>query len=105
MVYNAHLKIKNKLLGPVLPRDKNQTKILFDTISGENSDKIPLIDQVLKSSISVKTSDGSFVNHPIYTLVAREGIGQSPSSVDSTYVSYEGLLLNKSSFAGISYFE
>ena len=76
----------------------NQTKILFDTISGENSDKIPLIDQVLKSSISVKTSDGSFVNHPIYTLVAREGIGQSPSSVDSTYVSYEGLLLNKSSF-------
>jgi hypothetical protein len=35
-------------------------------------------------------------NHPIYTLVAREGIGESPSSVDSTYLSYEGLLLNKS---------
>ena len=76
----------------------NQTKILFDTISGVNSDKIPLIDQVIKSKISVKTSDGSFVSHPIYTLVAREGTGQSPSSVDSTYVSYEGLLLNKSSF-------
>jgi hypothetical protein len=76
----------------------NQTKILFDTISGVNSDKIPLIDQVIKSTISVKTSDESFVSHPIYTLVAREGTGQSPSSVDSTYVSYEGLLLNKSSF-------
>ena len=75
-----------------------QTKISFDTISGENSEKKPLINQIKKSTISVKTSDGSFVNHSIYTLVAREGIGQTPSSVDSTYVSYEGLLLNKLSF-------
>ncbi len=75
-----------------------QTKITFDTIIGENLEKTPLINQVKKSSISVKTSDGSFVNHSIYTLVAREGTGESPSSVDSTYLTYEGLLLNKFSF-------
>ena len=76
----------------------NQTKIKFDTIANENSNKTPLIDQVNKSTINVRISDGSFINHPIYTLVARQGIGESPSSVDSTYLSYEGLLLNKSIF-------
>ena len=76
----------------------NRTKIKFDTIANENSNKTPLIDQVNKSTINVRISDGSFINHPIYTLVAREGIGESPSSVDSTYLSYEGLLLNKSIF-------
>ena len=74
----------------------NQTKIKFDTIANENSNKTPLIDQVNKSTINVRISDGSFINHTIYTLVARQGIGESPSSVDSTYLSYEGLLLNKS---------
>jgi FKBP-type peptidyl-prolyl cis-trans isomerase len=76
----------------------NQTKIKFDTIANENSSKTPLIEQVNKSTINVRISDGSFINHPIYTLVARQGIGESPSSVDSTYLSYEGLLLNKSIF-------
>ena len=76
----------------------NRTKIKFDTIANENSNKTPLIQQVNKSTINVRISDGSFINHPIYTLVAREGIGESPSSVDSTYLSYEGLLLNKSIF-------
>ena len=76
----------------------NRTKIKFDTIANENSNKTPLIEQVNKSTINVRISDGSFINHPIYTLVAREGIGESPSSVDSTYLSYEGLLLNKSIF-------
>ena len=72
--------------------------IIIDTISGENSSKIPLINQVNKNSIRVKISNGSFVNHDLYYLVAREGIGQSPSSVDSTYLSYEGSLLNGNVF-------
>jgi FKBP-type peptidyl-prolyl cis-trans isomerase FkpA len=70
----------------------------IDTIAGENSSKIPLISQVKKNSIRVKISNGSFVNHDLYYLVAREGIGQSPSSVDSTYLSYEGSLLNGNVF-------
>ena len=72
--------------------------ITIDTISGENSSKIPLINQVNKNSIRVKILNGSFVNHDLYYLVAREGIGQSPSSVDSTYLSYEGSLLNGNVF-------
>ena len=76
----------------------NRTKIKFDTIANENSNKTPLIEQVNKSTINVRISDGSFINHPIYTLVVREGIGESPSSVDSTYLSYECLLLIKSIF-------
>ena len=70
----------------------------IDTIAGENSSKIPLIGQVKKNSIRVKISNGSFVFHDLYYLVAREGIGQSPSSVDSTYLSYEGSLLNGNVF-------
>ena len=72
--------------------------ISIDTLSGENSSKIPLISQVKKNSIRVKISNGSFVNHDLYYLVAREGIGKSPSSVDSTYLSYEGSLLNGNVF-------
>ena len=72
--------------------------IIIDTIRGENSSKIPLINQVKKNSIRVKISNGSFVNHDLYYLVAREGVGQSPSSVDSTYLSYEGSLLNGNVF-------
>ena len=72
--------------------------ITIDTISGENSSKIPLINQVNKNSIRVKILNGSFVNHDLYYLVAREGIGQSPTSVDSTYLSYEGSLLNGNVF-------
>ncbi|MFQ3341362.1 MAG: FKBP-type peptidyl-prolyl cis-trans isomerase FkpA [Flavobacteriaceae bacterium] len=72
--------------------------ISIDTIAGENSSKIPLINQVKKNSIRVKILNGSFVNHNLYYLVAREGIGQSPSSVDSTYLTYEGSLLNGNVF-------
>lgn len=75
-----------------------QPELVFDTLSGANAGKTPLINQVSKSTIRVKISDGSFVNHSMYTLVAREGIGASPTRVDSTYLSYEGLLLNKTSF-------
>ena len=75
-----------------------QPKLQIDTLSGENARKIPLIEQVRKEIIRVKVSDGSIVDHSIYTLIAREGNGTSPSSVDSTYLSYEGILLNKMRF-------
>ena len=46
----------------------------------------------------MKTSSGDLIDHPIYTLIAKEGSGQSPSRADSTYVSYKGMLLSKSQF-------
>ena len=39
----------------------NQTKIKFDTIANENSNKTPLIDQVNKSTINVRISDGCLI--------------------------------------------
>ncbi|MEK9614377.1 MAG: FKBP-type peptidyl-prolyl cis-trans isomerase [Flavobacteriaceae bacterium] len=74
------------------------SQITIDSISGENSGKIPLVDQVEKNVVRVKTSDGSFVDHTLYYLIAREGEGRNPSSVDSTFVSYEGMLLNGNTF-------
>ena len=78
--------------------DDLQPELLIDSIAGENSEKIPLINQVKKSSIRVKNNNGVFVEHPLYTLVAREGIGEAPTKVDSTYLSYEGILINKNTF-------
>ena len=72
--------------------------IVFDTLQSENASKTPLINQVRKEVISVITADGSFIDHNLYYLIAREGTGISPATVDSTYLSYEGLLLDKSVF-------
>lgn len=73
-------------------------EIVFDTLSGENASKTPLIDQVIKEVISVRTTDETFVDHTLYYLIAREGTGINPSKVDSTYLSYEGMLLDGYSF-------
>ena len=78
--------------------DAIQPELVFDSIAGENSGKIPLINQVKKTNIRIKNNEGDFVDHPLYTLVAREGIGEIPTKVDSTYLSYEGILLNKNTF-------
>ena len=72
--------------------------IVFDTLHIDNTSKTPLINQVRKEVISVITADGTFVDHNLYYLIAREGTGISPATVDSTYLSYEGLLLDKSVF-------
>ncbi|MDA9851595.1 peptidylprolyl isomerase [Flavobacteriaceae bacterium] len=77
---------------------ESQPELVIETLSGENADKTPLIEQVRKEVIRLKTSEDSFVDHTVYTLVAREGSGVSPSSVDSIYLSYEGILLNRKRF-------
>ncbi len=76
----------------------SSSEIIIDSLLESNSGKITLIDQVEKKIVKVKTSSGDLIDHPIYTLVAKEGSGQSPSKADSTYVSYKGFLLNKSQF-------
>ena len=77
---------------------ESQPDLVFDSLSLSNSEKTPLIDQVKKKLVPVITPGGLIVNHPIYTLIVWEGNGQSPSKADSTYVSYEGLLLNNTRF-------
>lgn len=74
------------------------SELVFDTVSAKNASKIPLINQVKKEIVSVRTSNNTFVDHTIYYLIAREGSGKNPAVVDSTYLSYEGLLLNGFTF-------
>jgi hypothetical protein len=73
-------------------------ELTFDSLIGENASKTPLKDQVLKKVIRVKKSDSTFVNHTLYYLIAREGEGIHPASVDSTYLAYEGRLLDGTVF-------
>ena len=79
-------------------------KIIIDTIAGANADKTPLIDQVETTVIEVSSSafgldDGEDnIAHTLYYLDARTGVGESPTVADSTFVRYNGMLLNGSLF-------
>jgi FKBP-type peptidyl-prolyl cis-trans isomerase len=72
--------------------------IEIDTLTDANSDKTPLIDWVQERQINVYTNDGNVIPHTLYYLVARQGVGAQPAVVDSTYVAYEGSLLNGTVF-------
>lgn len=74
-------------------------KIQIDTIAGENAGKTPLIDQMAFETISVSSEDfarddGEVVEHTLYYIVAREGIGESPTFADNTVLRYEGSFFN-----------
>ncbi|WP_350287576.1 hypothetical protein [uncultured Croceitalea sp.] len=78
-------------------------KIVIDTIAGENSDKTPLLNQV--EEIIVQVSAFEFllegqedVDHKYYYLEARPGIGDKPTIADSTFVNYQGSLLDGTVF-------
>ncbi len=81
--------------------------IVLDTIAGINSDKRPLIQDVQSITIEVKSEDFGLndketVPHTLYYLVARQGMGEQPTQADSTYVKYEGSLLNGTLFDATS---
>ncbi len=80
-------------------------KIEFDTIAGDNANKTPLIDQMDWKEVSVSSDafgldESETVKHKYYYLEVEEGSGPSPSIADSTYVRYEGSLLNSLVFDG-----
>ena len=72
----------------------NNLEITLDSIYGENSNRTPLYDQIIKKKVPVIDKNGVEVDHNLYYLLAKSGLGQKPSNVDSAYVSYEGSLLN-----------
>lgn len=78
--------------------DDYSIEMILDTISDDNSGKTPLMNQVQQKDVLVSTSGGDEVLHTLYYLVIREGIGKRPEVVDSTYLSYEGSLLNGNVF-------
>lgn len=75
------------------PQQGFDFNVIIDTISGENSSKTPLINQVITRSVE---EDG--VQHKYYVLVANEGLGSRPTFIDSTLVSFRGSLLTGNLF-------
>ena len=71
-----------------------ELEIVLDSITEENIDKIPLWDQVSFKLVDTEDIDDNIVQHKLYYLEVKKGSGASPSSVDSTFVSYKGSLLN-----------
>lgn len=69
--------------------------IEFDTISGENADKIPLIESDLLETKSFTMDD---VEYTLYILKIREGVGEAPTFADSTFITYEGEFLSGVTF-------
>lgn len=70
-------------------------KIKFDTIAGENVDKTPIIES---DKLITKTVNNQGVDQQLYILKIREGAGEKPKFTDSTYVTYQGELLNEDVF-------
>ena len=69
-------------------------EVVFDTIEGTNSDKTPLMDQV----VSKQVSDSEGIEYTLYYLVVREGLGGVIHSIDRVFANYKGLLIDGTLF-------
>ena len=78
--------------------DNHNITISIDTIADENSDKTPLWDQVQNKSVDLTDASGNTISNKMYYLVVKEGVGEKPTAVDSTFVTYKGTLLNRMVF-------
>jgi len=73
-------------------------ELTIDTISGDNSDKIPLFNQVSTISIDIEGDDEVITAHNMYYIINREGSGNTPTVADSVFVAYKGLTLGNDTF-------
>jgi len=71
-------------------------KIVIDTISGANSGKTPLIEQVSHKTVTDRFEPN--VTYKMYFLDAIQGEGDPLSFADYAVLSYHGLLLNRNTF-------
>jgi len=68
--------------------------ITFDTIAGDNSDKIPLIQQVTSKMVKDRVDDG--LTYELYYLNAAQGGGtESPNFPDVSTLTYTGIYINR----------
>lgn len=79
------------------PPENFDYKIVFDTISGDNSDKTSILNSesfgfktVNVKSENVGAEGDESIDHKVYYIIAREGVGAQPTYADSTFVRYEG---------------
>ena len=68
-------------------------RIRFDTIAGTNSDKIPLIDQVVTKRVEDRIKEG--LTYDLYYLNTIQGEGERPEFPDVVTISYDGIYINK----------
>lgn len=79
-------------------------KIRIGTIEGENQNRTPLLDSVIPFTVNVSPFDFLLdqeqdnVPHTYYMLIPRQGSGPNPTFADSTFVRFEGQLLNGETF-------
>ncbi len=78
--------------------DNYKIEISIDTIADDNADKTPLWDQVQTKTIELTDRNDNKVPNKMYFLEVREGVGEKPSRMDSTFVTYKGTLLNRKVF-------
>ncbi|MDT0555723.1 FKBP-type peptidyl-prolyl cis-trans isomerase [Patiriisocius hiemis] len=71
-------------------------KIVFDTIAGENANKIPLIEQVSSKMVRDRLEEG--LMYKLYFLKVIQGGGESPNFPDIVNNTYEGRLLDNTLF-------
>lgn len=75
-------------------------RITIDTIAGANADKRSLFEDAQTKVINISSSDLGLdageidVPHTLYYVVAREGVGENPTPVDSVYLKYQGMRLD-----------
>lgn len=69
--------------------------VRFDTIAGENANKTPISASPLLSTKVVNRDD---IDYNMYILKIREGVGRQPTFADSTFVTYQGSITNRTIF-------
>ncbi len=74
--------------------ENHKIEISLDTITDDNDDKIALWDQVQTKTIVLTDRDENEISAKMYYVLAKIGIEEYPSVVDSTFVTYKGSLLN-----------
>ena len=77
------------------PSEDFNYEIEIDTISGDNANKTPIIES---DKLITKVVNNQGVDQQLYVLKVREGAGEKPKFTDSTFVTYEGQLLNDNVF-------
>lgn len=86
------------------PTEDFDYRIVIDTIAGENSEKTPLMEQVLQEDINISSSDLGLdadekdIKHTLYYLVIRQGSGNQATVKDSVYLNYQGMRLDGTVF-------
>lgn len=79
-------------------------EIIIDTIAGDNADKKSLMEDAVAVTINVSSSHFGLsageedIPHTYYYIQVRKGKGGSPTVADSTFVKYQGSLLDGTLF-------